>query len=147
MLINANNYYHSMDPSDPSKQGHKSSAQNQAAPVFHLQKVPPGTAPKESTFYPDASGEFPPLSNYADDNEVDPDATRTDPFDAFEGDTTKTTSASVDAGCGHPVIGQSSHQLRHDKQIGNKHERLGLEGTGASVDKLTEKQAKVLPRD
>lgn len=133
----------STDPFEASKYGSKGDHAKQ----FHLEKVAPGTAPRESTFYPDPSGEIPPLSNYAEDDEVDPDATRADALDSFGGDTAGATSATVDAGLGHPVSGQSSKELHHDGRAGRKKERSGLDGTGASVDKLTGKQAAVLPQD
>jgi hypothetical protein len=107
----------------------------------------PGTAPKESTFYPNASNEFPPLSNYANDSEVNPDATRTDALDSFGGDTVQATSATVDTGLGRPISGQTSHEIRHDGKHSRKHERHGLEGTGASVDTISGKQHQAVQRD
>jgi hypothetical protein len=83
---------------------------------------PPSTAPKDSSFHPNAENEFPPLSNYARDDQTDPESTRTDPLDTLGGDTSK----DVDVGLGKPVYGEDSTELRHDGMHGRKYQRHGL---------------------
>jgi hypothetical protein len=84
------------------------------------------------------------LSNYAREDQVDPDATRANPLDSLGGDTAQTTSKTVDTGLGKPIYGEDSAELRHDGMPGRKHQRHGLEGTGATVDELSGKGIKDL---
>jgi hypothetical protein len=79
---------------------------NDVYPEFHAEQYPPGTAPKEHTFYPQGPGENVAYS---------------------AGDTLGgSSSADVHRGMGHPGSGQTSGGQR-------KREGAGLEGVGASA--------------
>jgi hypothetical protein len=80
------------------------------------------------------------LSNYARDDQIDPESTRTNPLETLGGDTSK----DVDMGVGKPAYGEDSTELRNDGMHGRKHQRHGLEGTGATVDELTGRERKDL---
>ncbi|OLN86529.1 hypothetical protein CCHL11_08519 [Colletotrichum chlorophyti] len=97
---------------------------NDAHPAFHAQQYPPGTAPKENTFQPNATSETP---GQALNPDIDP-STRTGAHD-FPG----ATSGDVHTGLGKPIQGQTSAEL-HGSNVGRRDkESAGLEGVGASV--------------
>ncbi|RMY07452.1 hypothetical protein D0868_05346 [Hortaea werneckii] len=72
---------------------------NEAVPEAHIQTMPPGSAPANATYTPNSSGPVPQQGGAADM----PGA----------------TSASVDAGMGKPMQGQTSSELRHDEGPGH----------------------------
>lgn len=84
---------------------------NDAAPEFHAQTLPAGTAPASKTFQPN-----PDLNN----QKLYQDASNT---------VTGATSADVHTGLGHPGQGQTSNETRHPKQGGS-----GLAGLADSVE-------------
>ncbi|KAI1800236.1 hypothetical protein F4811DRAFT_540153 [Daldinia bambusicola] len=117
-------------PAEPlTTTGHKPGVKvgNDAAPEFHAEKYPPGTAPREHTFQPRPDGETPAEAPNVESQQL------TDPADTLGG----TTSQAVYTGLGKPIQGQSGAEL-HGKLQGDhmnrrKKEHAGLEGTGASV--------------
>ncbi|KAI7200529.1 hypothetical protein KC316_g9838 [Hortaea werneckii] len=81
--------------------GHKPGVNvgNEAVPEAHIQTMPPGSAPANATYTPNSSDPVPQQGGAADM----PGA----------------TSASVDAGMGKPMQGQTSSELRHDEGPGH----------------------------
>ena len=101
---------------------------NDKAPEFSAQTLPPGTAPKESTFQPNPTDEAPPVMP---DN-ADPEAEQTKASDTIIG----STSGDVHTGLGHPGAGQSSAEMRHDGEKGRKNPGQGLQGVGAATQEF-----------
>ncbi|KAF2461803.1 hypothetical protein BDY21DRAFT_329697 [Lineolata rhizophorae] len=99
------------------------------APEFHAQTLPPGTAPREATFRPNANTEVPPTTNYARSDAVDPDAPTVDASATIGG----ATSADMHQGLGHPGQGQTSAEMRHDGEKHRAKQTHGLGGVGANV--------------
>ncbi|EHL01775.1 hypothetical protein GLAREA_04384 [Glarea lozoyensis ATCC 20868] len=95
---------------------------NDAAPEFHAQTLPAGTAPKSSTYTPNTQSEIP--GQAMNPNIAKETWTRAE--DTLGG----ATSKDVHTGLGHPGSGQTSNEMRQHK------ERNGLEGTGASVGEM-----------
>lgn len=94
---------------------------NDAAPEFHAQAVPEGTAPADRLFTPNTQNETPGQAENPDISKE----TWTSASDTIGG----ATSADVHTGLGKPVQGETSNEI-HGKE---KKERSGLEGAGASV--------------
>ena len=96
---------------------------NDAAPEFSAKTLPPGSAPADRTFTPNATSEVP---GQADNASVERDhgkeSTKTTASSTLSG----ATSGDVHTGLGHPGQGQTSSELRHDGRGG------GLAGVGAS---------------
>ncbi|KAB5559513.1 hypothetical protein GE09DRAFT_1113247 [Coniochaeta sp. 2T2.1] len=89
---------------------------NAAVPEFHAQQYPPGTAPKEHTFQPNATNETPQQGNPVDY----PNLTSKDVHNAHNFES------------GRPMEGQTSREVRGAHAGTNKKERSGLEGVGSS---------------
>ncbi|KAF2736329.1 hypothetical protein EJ04DRAFT_169730 [Polyplosphaeria fusca] len=71
-------------------------SESDRAPEFSAQTLPPGTAPKESTFQPN------------------PDLKNQKIFQSASSTLQGADSADVHTGLGHPGHGQTSSELRHD---------------------------------
>ncbi|KAI1619076.1 hypothetical protein EDD36DRAFT_49535 [Exophiala viscosa] len=133
-LTNAQGEFHPRQPgSEPlEKSGHQigqkvSPADN--APEFSAKTLPPGTAPKESTFQPNPVNEVPGQANNPDvERSHGKEGVKTDALSTLPG----ATSADVHTGLGHPGQGQTSNELRHDGQHGRKKDTPGTEGAGAT---------------
>ncbi|KAM0340754.1 hypothetical protein ACHAPU_010345 [Fusarium lateritium] len=85
---------------------------NEAAPEFHVEQLPAGTAPPENTFQPNPENEIPAEGAVS-------------ASDTLGG----VTSADVHTGLGKPESGQTSQEL-HGR---GKKNRSGLEGVGANA--------------
>ncbi|PQE10387.1 phosphatidylinositol n-acetylglucosaminyltransferase gpi3 subunit protein [Rutstroemia sp. NJR-2017a WRK4] len=113
--------FHAHRPgSEPmTKKDHKPGNQvgNDAVPEFHAQTLPPGSAPKDRTFQPDPSGEYP----FQDNAEG-----TTSAQDTIHG----ATSADVHTGIGKPINGMTSQEIRGDGSKGSR-EKNGLARVGA----------------
>lgn len=97
---------------------------------FQAETLPPGTAPKESTFQPNPISEVPPIANMREDADITSEQ-------AYAEDTiTGSTSADVHTGLGHPGQGQTSAEIRHDGEKGRKNPGKGLQGVGASTQEF-----------
>ncbi|KAM0800307.1 hypothetical protein BDR22DRAFT_794074, partial [Usnea florida] len=84
---------------------------NDAAPEFHAKTLPPGSAPADRTFTPNATSEVP---GQADNSSVERDhgkeSTKTTASSTLGG----ATSGDVHTGLGHPGSGMTSNELRHE---------------------------------
>ena len=89
---------------------------NDAVPEFHAEQHPPGTAPKENTFRPDATYETPAQGNPVD----------------FPNWTSKDVHNAHNFESGRPMEGQTSREVRGAHAGKNKKERNGLPGVGAT---------------
>ncbi|KAI1071515.1 hypothetical protein LB507_004898 [Fusarium sp. FIESC RH6] len=89
---------------------------NDAAPEFHAEQHPAGTAPPENTFRPNPETEIPAQAS-GNEGAV--------PASATLGGA---TSADVHTGLGKPAAGQTSQELHGTE----KKNRSGLEGVGAN---------------
>ncbi|KAL1978615.1 hypothetical protein VTN31DRAFT_1474 [Thermomyces dupontii] len=102
---------------------------NDQVPVFHAQKLPPGTAPKESTYRPNPVNTVP---SQADNDNVlrshGKESTYTHPNDTLGG----ATSADVHTGLGKPLSGQTNSEIRRDGHERRKRDGSGYEGVGAT---------------
>ncbi|KAL8243648.1 hypothetical protein R6Q59_009906 [Mikania micrantha] len=96
---------------------------NDAAPEFHAQVLPTGSAPKANTYQPNPVDETPGQAN----NPLANEETKADPLD-FPG----ATSGDVHQGIGKPVSGQSSAEMDHDGKSHRARDKTGLEATGAT---------------
>ncbi|CRG91898.1 hypothetical protein PISL3812_08952 [Talaromyces islandicus] len=104
-------------------------SENDNAPEFHAQTLPPGTAPPGSSYQPNPITEIPGQAN--NDNTLrshGKPSTFTTPLSTFPG----ATSADVNKGWGKPMNGQTSNELRHDGEHHRKHHGSGFEGVGAT---------------
>ena len=111
---------------------------NDAAPEFSAKTLPPGTAPLERTFKPNATAEVPgQADNDAQLSSQDKESTYTSAESTLGG----ATSSDVHKGMGKPMSGQTAADVHHG-------ERQGLAGVGASGATSTNKPAdeKVDPR-
>ncbi|KAF5678477.1 hypothetical protein FHETE_1195 [Fusarium heterosporum] len=90
---------------------------NEAAPEFHAEQLPAGTAPPENTFQPNTENEIPAQAPGAEG--------AVSASDTLGG----ATSADVHTGLGKPESGQTSQEL-HGR---GKKNRSGLEGVGANA--------------
>ncbi|KAI0844277.1 hypothetical protein F5Y00DRAFT_249119 [Daldinia vernicosa] len=122
-LYNQGEFRSRVPPAEPlTTGGHKPGVKvgNDAAPEFHAEKYPPGTAPPESTFLPNPVNEFPAKSPLIP------------PADTLGG----TTSQALYTGLGKPFQGQVSTEVRGsllgEEMKKRKKEHAGLEGVGAS---------------
>ncbi|KAL6244552.1 hypothetical protein RBB50_008794 [Rhinocladiella similis] len=99
------------------------------APEFSAQTLPPGTAPKESTYQPNSISEVPGQANNPDIlRSHGKEGVRTDPLSTLPG----ATSADVHTGLGHPGQGQTSTEVRHEGQHTASKAPSGPEGAGAT---------------
>ncbi|CZR54281.1 uncharacterized protein PAC_04164 [Phialocephala subalpina] len=92
---------------------------NDAAPEFHAETIPAGTAPSSRTFEPQTQNEIPGQAM----NPHISKETWTKAEDTIGG----ATSVDVHTGYGHPGSGQTSNELRGD----GRKEKNGLAGVGA----------------
>ncbi|KAK3322831.1 hypothetical protein B0H66DRAFT_555319 [Apodospora peruviana] len=98
-----------------------------AIPEYHAHTFPPGTAPKENTYYPNPVSEIP---GQAANPNMDP-SSRTDALDI-----PGATSQSVynNSAFARPMQGQTNREMHGAHGTGRrKAERSGLEGVGAST--------------
>jgi hypothetical protein len=93
---------------------------NDAAPEYHAETFPAGTAPQEFSHQPNAEGEVPGQAL----NEFATERTGATEIGA--------TSQDVYTGYGKPMQGQEEREKRGAHVRTNKKERTGLAGTGAS---------------
>jgi len=99
-----------------------------AAPEFAAQTLPPGTAPRESTFQPQPTEDVQQSTSLATDSStLEGDSTAA----AADATLTGATSADVNAGLGKPIQGQSATERQHDGAHERVKQRHGLEGVGA----------------
>jgi len=120
-------------PSKPmTTKGHQPGQKvgNDAAPEFHAQTFPPGTAPKEHSFQPNPLSEIP--GQAMNDNMI-PEY-RTGALD-MPGATSK--EIYNESAQSRPPQGQSARELRGAHAGKRKKERSGLEGVGASTSEGT----------
>lgn len=128
-------YLHRMPPSKfttlltvPSQHKPGVLVGNDAAPEFSAKTLPPGSAPAERTFKPNAGSEVPgQANNDLTERSHGKESTKTSASDTLGG----STSSDVHTGLGHPGQGQTSRELRHDKNVGGH--GGGLAGVGASA--------------
>ena len=114
--------------SDQQHQPGRKVSPNDKAPEFQTKVLPPGSAPKDRTFYPQpADHEFPPVAKYMNDAELEEDV----PITTGEDTIGSTDSADVDKGLGKPLSGELSSELRHNGMHKRKREKQGLERVGA----------------
>jgi hypothetical protein len=103
---------------------------NDAAPEFHAQTFPPGTAPTENSFQP-----HPVDSNIPENQwEEDRDDSLEMPALDMPGATSKDIHNSIDSLHGKPLQGQENREARGVHPRKRKKERSGLEGVGASTN-------------
>ncbi|ETI27532.1 hypothetical protein G647_09723 [Cladophialophora carrionii CBS 160.54] len=133
-MTNAQGEFHPRQPrAEPmEKHGHQmgqKTSPNDYAPEFSAKTLPPGTAPKESTFQPNATSEIPGQQfNDNVDRSHGKEGVRTDPLSTLPG----ATSADVHTGLGHPGQGQTSTELRHEGHHTASKATSGPEGAGAT---------------
>ncbi|KAI0376766.1 hypothetical protein F5Y04DRAFT_265698 [Hypomontagnella monticulosa] len=139
-LSHRGEFHSRVPPAEPlTASGHKPSVKvgNDAVPEFHVEKYPPGTAPREHTFQPQPKETVP--------REVAESQQFTDPTETLGG----ATSREVHTGLGKPVQGQTSAELHgnlHGDRIGRrKKEYAGLEGVGAPVGDTVRQKGADLP--
>lgn len=112
-------------------------------PEFHAKTLPPGTAPKESTFKPNPVNEIPGQANNPDTGRSHgKEATGVSAQDTIVG----ATSADVHTGLGHPGSGQTAADNKNKRdpatnQIGQGEGGSGLTGEpDAAAQKLMQDQ-------
>ena len=98
---------------------------NDAAPEFHAQTLPPGSAPADRTFQPNPISETP---GQADNDNVLRSHGKEGTYTSAESTLGGSTSGDVHTGLGKPIQGQTSHEKRNEPD----HEGSGLVGVGAS---------------
>ncbi|KIW19905.1 hypothetical protein PV08_00480 [Exophiala spinifera] len=133
-MTNAQGEFHPSRPRDEpmEKKGHQigqkvSPADN--APEFSAKTLPPGTAPKESTYQPNPVSEVPGQANNPDVlRSHGKEEVRTDPLSTMPG----ATSADVHTGLGKPMQGETSNELEHDGRHTRKILGSGPEARGAT---------------
>lgn len=91
---------------------------NDSAPEFHAKTLPPGSAPKSSTYQPNPVNE---VSGQANNPDASSQATA-----AL--DMPGSTSSDVHTGLGHPGQGQTGSGLRNDGKSHREKEAQGLQG-------------------
>ena len=97
------------------------------APDFSAKTYPPGTAPEESTYSADMINKFGDQANNPDvERSHGKESTKTSAGDTIRG----ATSQDVHHGLGHPGVGQTQTEIRHDGEHGRKRQTNGLEGVG-----------------
>ncbi|SCV58350.1 uncharacterized protein FFB14_15587 [Fusarium fujikuroi] len=122
-LVGQGPFHARVHPAKPAvKKWHKPGNEkgNDAAPEYHAETFPPGTAPVENTFHPN------PESNYTTE------ALNMPALD-MPGSTSKGIYNSIDTVHGRPLIGQENREIRGVHPRKRKKERSGLEGVGAST--------------
>ncbi|KAI0101065.1 hypothetical protein F4814DRAFT_432134 [Daldinia grandis] len=141
-MSNQGEFHSHVPPAEPlTTTGHKPGVKvgNDAAPEFHAEKYPPGTAPRENTFQPRPDGETLAEAPNVESQRL------TDPVDTLGG----TTSQAVHTGLGKPIQGQSGAELHGslhgDHTSRRKKEHAGLEGTGASIGDSVRQKGGDLP--
>lgn len=97
-------------------------------PEFHAQALPPGTAPADHLFKPNYFGMIPGQANNEDTLRSHGKPSTYTAANSMPG----ATSKDVHHGFGHPGVGQSSTEVRHDGQHHRKNVGHSLEGVGAS---------------
>lgn len=102
------------------------------APEFSAQTLPPGSAPKSRTFEPNPQSEIP---GQADNANVLRDHGKESTYTSAESTLGGADSRDVHQGLGHPGAGQTSAELRHDGEHHRKRAGAGLEGVGATSGK------------
>lgn len=109
---------------------------NDAAPEFHAETFPPGTAPKEQTFLPHPEGEVPGQAN----NPIMSDASKTSALDSLPG----ATSGSVynAAEHGKPIQGQTSQERHSGKVVSERQGYESLSGGTSGDGSVFEKARK-----
>ncbi|KAI9163734.1 Transcription regulator lscL [Paramyrothecium foliicola] len=93
---------------------------NDAAPEFHAESHPAGTAPPDRSFQPNITNEYPAQALHSEGN------SRTAASDTLQG----ATSADVRKGYGLPNQGMTSQEQHGGKR---KHDGAGLEGVRANA--------------
>lgn len=98
-------------------------------PEFHAQTVPPGTAPAESTYSANMENKFGSQAMNPDvDRSHGKESTKTTASSTIRG----ATSKDVHHGLGHPGVGQTNSEVRHEGEHHRKHQSYGLEGVGTN---------------
>ncbi|KUJ20881.1 uncharacterized protein LY89DRAFT_638532 [Mollisia scopiformis] len=121
-VSNQGEFHSRVPPSEPlTTKGHAPGVKvgNDAAPEFHAETLPAGTAPSDRTFQPQTQSEIPGQA-------MNPNISKetwTSASDTIGG----ATSADVHTGYGHPGSGQTSNELHGVR----KKEKNGLAGVGA----------------
>ncbi|RMJ28969.1 hypothetical protein PHISP_00180 [Aspergillus sp. HF37] len=104
-------------------------APKDSIPEFHAHTVPPNTAPRESTYTANMENKF-------GDQALNPDVERSHGKESTKTTASSTirgaTSQDVNRGLGHPGVGQTKNEIRHEGQHGRKHQGSGLEGVGTN---------------
>ncbi|KAI1658568.1 hypothetical protein F4813DRAFT_388337 [Daldinia decipiens] len=141
-MSNQGEFHSRVPPAEPlTTTGHKPGVKvgNDAAPEFHAEKHPLGTAPRENTFQPRPDSETPAEAPNIESQRL------TDPVDSLGG----TTSQAVYTGLSKPIRGQSGAELHgnlHGEYTSRrKKEHVGLEGSGASVGDSVRQKGEDLP--
>lgn len=97
------------------------------APEFNAKTYPPGTAPEDSSY---TARQVDKPGSQANNPDVErshgKESTKTTAESTLRG----ATSQDVHRGLGHPGVGQTNTEIRHDGQHGRKHQSNGLEGVG-----------------
>jgi hypothetical protein len=102
---------------------------NDEIPQFNAKTLPPGSAPSNATYRPNATTEVPGQAlNEAIEDIQSNEKVRTTALSTFPG----STSADVHTGLGHPGQGQTSTELRHEGQHRRSKATSGPEGAGAT---------------
>ncbi|CEO59537.1 hypothetical protein PMG11_04211 [Penicillium brasilianum] len=107
-------------------------------PEFHMERLPPGTAPASNSYTPNTVNQVGGQAN-------NPDVLRAHGKEAVYTSAESTlrgaTSADVHTGFGKPLVGQTGVEVAHDGAHGRKKQRGSLEGVGAShEDKSMERK-------
>ncbi|KAL6720597.1 hypothetical protein ACLMJK_002521 [Lecanora helva] len=102
---------------------------NDAVPEFSAKTLPSGSAPADRTFEPNTTSEVPGQAlNDLNDRSHGKESTKTIASSTLGG----ATSGDVHTGLGHPGSGQSSRELRHERDNPGG-SGAGLAGVGASA--------------
>lgn len=103
---------------------------NDAAPEYHAQSFPSGTAPPENTFRPN------PVNagiGQANDANATHEEGHTDALD-MPGSTSRDIHNTINFEHGRPMINQTNREIRGAHPGKRKKDRSGLEGVGASTN-------------
>ena len=100
-------------------------------PEYNAQSFAPGTASPENTYLPNPPAEVGEGGSQA----LNPDVERSHGKERVKTTAGSTlggaTSKEVNHGLGHPGVGQTNSEIRHEGQHHRKHQRGGLEGVGS----------------
>ncbi|KAH8648428.1 hypothetical protein BX600DRAFT_475241 [Xylariales sp. PMI_506] len=133
-LASQNIQFHSrVPPSEPlTTKGHKPGVKvgNDAAPEFHVETYPAGTAPRENAFEPQTESEIPGRAA-----NPEADMFTTDARESLPG----ATSQQVHTGLGKPLQGQEGREL-HGEHRKRKKEGTGIASRGGSTGEDTVRQ-------